>query len=224
MNTLHLPESTVLRKIIFNGFLTGLVLQVAIGPVFFLIINLSLQQDLVTGLSAVAVVTFVDYLYIALAIAGAGKIFEKVKTAKILDIGSSLILILIGLLMIKSTIGAGTIQNMNHQPLGTLSVLTTIFMVTFTNPLTIVFWTTVFTAKTVEYSLTKKELLFFGLAAGSATALFLGLSTVAATLLKTSIPVIIIPIAHTLVGLVLIFYGMWRMSKFFLPYKHCKTI
>jgi len=40
-------------KIFGNGLATGLILQLAIGPVFFFIINLSLQRSLIDGLVGV---------------------------------------------------------------------------------------------------------------------------------------------------------------------------
>ena len=51
-------------RIFVNGLLTGLVLQMAIGPVFFFIINIALQKTLYDGFAAVSAVTLVDYFYI----------------------------------------------------------------------------------------------------------------------------------------------------------------
>ena len=51
-----------------NGLATGLVLQVAVGPVFFFIVNLALQKSILDGLVGTVAVTVVDYFYIALSI------------------------------------------------------------------------------------------------------------------------------------------------------------
>jgi hypothetical protein len=59
-----------MTRIALKGLTTGLILQIAIGPIFFLIVNITLQKTLLNGLFAVVAVTIVDYLYIALAIAG----------------------------------------------------------------------------------------------------------------------------------------------------------
>jgi len=87
------------------------------------------------------------------------------------------------------------------------------FILTISSPLTIVFWTGVFAAKSIEYSFNKKELLVFGLSAGLATLLFLGSSILVLTVFKTSIPLIIVRVANLVVGLVLIIYGIIRAIK-----------
>jgi threonine/homoserine/homoserine lactone efflux protein len=71
-----------------NGITTGLFLQLAIGPVFFYITNLTLQRSIYDGLIAVLAVTIVDYLYITISILGIGKLLEKNKIKIILSIFS----------------------------------------------------------------------------------------------------------------------------------------
>ena len=75
-----------LPKIFGNGLATGLILQLAIGPVFFFIINLVLQRTFWDGLAGVFAVTLVDYFYITLAIVGIGKLLERKKLNKIFGI------------------------------------------------------------------------------------------------------------------------------------------
>ena len=59
-----------------NGLLTGLTLQLAIGPVFLFIANLTLQKSTLDGLAGVVAVTIVDYLYITLSILGIGRLHK----------------------------------------------------------------------------------------------------------------------------------------------------
>src|SRR3990167_8807943 len=92
-------------RVFANGLLTGLILQTAIGPVFFFIINLALQRSLYDGLAAVAAVTLVDYFYISLAILGIGKLLEKKKVKKAFGIISSIVLMIFGFVIIKGVTG-----------------------------------------------------------------------------------------------------------------------
>jgi len=212
--TPFLEEDVILVKVFLKGLTTGLILQIAIGPIFFYLVNITLQKTLMDGLFAVFAVTIVDYLYILLAIAGVGKILEKEKTKEILGLVSSVILILFGLYMAIST------ANMINTDLTMISQSQTIFtsfisafILTISSPLTIVFWTGVFAAKSIEYSFTKKQLLVFGLSAGLATLLFLGSSILVLTVFKTSIPLTVVRAANLVVGLVLILYGIIRAIK-----------
>jgi arginine exporter protein ArgO len=202
-----------LLKTFLNGLTTGLILQVAIGPVFFFLANIALQRNIVEGLAAALVVTFVDYIYIALAIAGTGKLLEKVKIKRLLSYGSPIALIIFGLLMAKNTINVNNVSLINQEIPSLLSTLIAVFFLTLSSPLTIVFWTSIFAARAIEYSLTKKELIIFGISAGLATLIFLGLSIILISLIKTTIPTSIIPIVNMMVALVLLYYGISRLFK-----------
>ena len=91
-------------KIFKNGLLTGLVLQLAIGPVFFYIINLTLQENTLNGLTATLGAMLADYVYIVLAIFGIGKLLEKEKVKKVFGIISSIVLIIFGIFVIGAQI------------------------------------------------------------------------------------------------------------------------
>lgn len=99
-------------KVFINGLLTGLILQTAIGAVFFFIINLALQRSLYDGLVAVVAVTLVDYFYISLAILGIGKLLVfglSVGLATLLFMGVSVILFS----LVKKTVPISLIQTLN---------------------------------------------------------------------------------------------------------------
>ena len=89
-----------------NGLATGLVLQLAIGPVFFFIANLTLQGTIFNGLAGVFAVTIVDYFYITLAILGVGKLLENKKVKKIFGVVSSIVLAVFGVIIIKEVAGS----------------------------------------------------------------------------------------------------------------------
>ena len=100
-------------KIIKNGFLTGIILQLAIGPVFFFILNLTLQRTILDGLIAVLAVSIVDYFYITLAILGIGHFLENKRVKKIFGIVSSIVLIIFGLIIIKDVIATDISTNLD---------------------------------------------------------------------------------------------------------------
>ncbi len=200
-------------KIIINGLITGLFLQLAIGPVFFFVTNVTLQRTLFDGLAAVMAVTIVDYLYIILAIVGVGKAFENAKTKKAFGITGSLVLIVFGIIIMKSVSDSGISNTAINTSNSLISSFTTAFFLTISNPLTILFFTGVFTAKTVEYNYTKRNLNLFGFSVGLATVVFLGSSVILFSLLSESIPVIVLKILNFIVGLVLVCYGIKSIIK-----------
>lgn len=200
-------------KIFKNGLLTGLALQLAIGPVFFYIINLTLQKTTLDGLVAVIGVTLADYVYITLAILGIGELLKKEKIKKIFGIISSIILVLFGVFIIKNILDVNISNSVNINSVSLFSSFISTFILTISSPLTIVLFTSLFASKVIEYNYTKKDLFIFGISTGLATFIFMGCSVILFSLVKGSIPVILIQIMNLIVGVLLIGYGTLRLIK-----------
>ena len=205
-----------LLPVLLDGLSTGLLLQFAVGPVFFFLLNLSLQRTIIDGFAAVVAVTIVDYLYIALAVLGVGKLLEKKNIARMFGIVSSFVLIFFGVMMIRSGIGnAPGPMACNKETTDMANSFLSAFMLTIANPLTIVFWTTLFATKAIERNYRKNQLICFGLAAGLATVLFLGSAVSVFSILKTKIPTTYVIVTNVIVGIVLIAYATLRLAKAF---------
>jgi len=200
-------------KIFINGLTTGLFLQLAIGPVFFFVINLTVQRTIYDGLIAVLAVTLVDYLYIALSIVGIGKFLEKKKTKKVFGIISSIVLILFGAIIIKDMVNSTSTVAESLNSISLLSSFFSVSILTLFNPMTIVWFTSLFTAKAVEYNYKKRGLYLFGFSFGLSTLIFMGASVILFSLLKETVPIILIRILNLIVGFVLIGYGVIRIIK-----------
>lgn len=200
-------------EIFINGLTTGLFLQLAIGPVFFFIISLALQKTVYDGAVAVLAVTLVDYFYILLSIVGIGKLLEHKKTKSIFGIVSSIVLIIFGAIIIKGIVNNDFSTAVEVNSVNLLSSFFAVFILTISNPMTIIFFTGIFTAKAIEYNYTKKELYLYGFSVGLATAIFMGGSVILFSLVKETIPIILIQILNLVVGFVLICYGIIRIIK-----------
>lgn len=198
-----------------NGLLTGLTLQLAIGPVFFFIINLALQKTIMDGFFGVLAVTLVDYIYITLAIFGIGKLLENKRFKKIFGVISSIVLVIFGFIILKDVFDVDTSKTITTTTSNIFSSFTSVFFITISSPMTIVFFTSLFTAKAVEYNYSKKELVFFGLGTGFATFLFMGLSAILFSLIKGSVPTLLIQFLNGIVGCLLMGYGGFRITKLF---------
>lgn len=213
-------------SILLNGFLTGLLLQIAIGPVFFFILNISLQRTLTDGLIAVIAVTLVDYIFIILAVLGVGKVLERPKTKFMLGVISSIVLVLFGIVMVLS-IKPTSVANIAAGPIASnyMSSFMSTVLLTVSSPLTIVFWTSLFAAKAIENRYDKNQLIFFGMAAGASTFVFLGFSVSLFSIFRSSIPTTLLILLNTAVGSLLIIYGLIRLFKLVLAtHRNSKTM
>jgi len=204
-------------KIVIKGLLTGLFLQLAVGPIFFYIMNLVLQKSLLDGFFAVLAVTLVDYFYITLSIVGIGKLLEHKKWKKIVGTISSLILAIFGTLLIYKATSVATPSDETIMTTSLLFSFTSTFLLTISSPMTMVFYTGLFSAKAIEHNFKKRELLIFGLSVGLATFIFMGTSVTIFSAIKEVVPVTLIKTANILVGSLLIIYGLVRIKPILKP-------
>ncbi len=202
-------------RAIKKGLTTGLILQLAIGPVFFYIINLTLQKSTLDGLAGVIAVTTVDLLYIGLSILGLGQILEHAKIKTAFGALSALVLMVFGLVIIKGAVSTPLMVAATTTPANPLASFISVFILTISSPMTIVFFTSLFSAKAVEYNFNRKDLLLFGLGTGLATLIFMGTSVVLFSFVKGTVPAVIIRSLNILVGCLLIAYGAIRLFKTF---------
>jgi len=165
-------------------------------------------------LSGILAVTIVDYIYIVLSLIGIGKLLQEDKIKKIFGIASSIILILFGLMILyKGLVFINNAEHVKNIAWTPVNSFTSCFLLTVSSPLTIVFWTSVFSAKAIEKNYKKKQLVIFGIGTGLSTFLFLSFSMMILSLLKSTIPNLIVQILNCIVGFVLIYYGITRTMK-----------
>jgi threonine/homoserine/homoserine lactone efflux protein len=210
---------------LLNGMLTGLFLQLALGPVFFYILGITMAGSYMNSLSGILAVTLADYIYIVLSLIGIGKLLQEDKIKKIFGIISSIILILFGLMMLYNGLvfinDPGQAGSIEWTPARSF---TSCFVLTMSSPLTIVFWSSVFSAKALEKNYEKKQLVIFGIGTGLSTFLFLSFSMMILSLLKSNIPGLMAQVLNCIVGFVLIYYGITRTISLLLKFPNKKIL
>jgi threonine/homoserine/homoserine lactone efflux protein len=200
-----------MMKALRSGLFTGLLVELAIGPVFLLIMNLTLQRTLWDGLAGTAAATIVDFFYIALAILGVRTVLENKRNRMLFGIISSLVLIIFGILILGGTPGEAATQTVSSMNLW--SSFAAVFLVTLSSPMTIVFNSGVLTAKALERRYAGRELAAFGIGYGLSTLIAFSGVTLLFSLLRQTIPFIVIRILNIAVGSLLIAWGVLRLGK-----------
>jgi threonine/homoserine/homoserine lactone efflux protein len=210
-NSEYMPSNFV--KTFWKGLTTGLILQLAIGPVFIFLVNLTLQKTFWHGLVALCAVNLVDYFYILVAILGLGKILTKPRVSTPIGILGSAVLILFGLITVFNGFSnfSGPTMIISSDSFGSSFIAA--FIITISSPLAIVFFTGVFAAKAIENKFTKKELYVFGLSTGLATFLFMGTVIVLVSLIRGTLPIVVVRLLNVVVGILLVTYGVVRLYK-----------
>jgi threonine/homoserine/homoserine lactone efflux protein len=91
-------------EIVFNGIVSGVVLALLVGPVFFTIIQTSVERGFTSGVFVAIGVSLSDALYICISYLGLAAFFDNDSAKSYLAYGGGMVLLLFGLyyLFIKS--------------------------------------------------------------------------------------------------------------------------
>ena len=202
-------------KILWNGFKFGTLLQIAIGPICLFIFKTAASAGFVSAESAAAGVTFADAVYVLAAIWGVGSLIENSSSAKkYFKYFGSIVLIFFGLSIILEASGISLIHSINLiKQNSSESAFIKAMLLTLSNPLTIVFWAGVFSAKISERKTSRKDIYLFGLGAVISTLFFMSLTALAGKLTGIFVPVSAIMILNIIVGAVLIIFGIKTAIK-----------
>ncbi len=198
---------------IVKGFRFGMALQLAVGPLCFLTFRTAAESGFAAGLLVALAVTLADALFVALSGLGAAAILKQAKVRAAVTWAGCLVLCLFGLNIILSAFGIVLIPGLNLFGSSGGNPFWQGFVLTVSNPLTIVFWGGVFTAQIAQNRWDRRQL--WGFAAGCVLSTLLSLSLVAAlgSVLSGFLPEIAIQILNVLVGAALIFYGLRLLMK-----------
>ena len=143
-----------------DGLKFGMILQMAIGPMCLIVFNTAKNFGFLKAFMLVFIIASVDAFYIALSCFGISKIFKNKKIFKTFKIIGSFALILLGSNMILSSLGKPLIPSLGISS-NSKNLIIECLILALSNPITIIFWSTVLTSKLMEEKFTKKQLFIF---------------------------------------------------------------
>lgn len=200
---------------VFKGFKFGMLLQIAVGPICLFIFQTSTGLGFLSGMTGVLGVTIIDGLFILAAILGIGTLLNKyTNIKKPIQYFGAAVLIVFGFSNIVGVVGISIIPSMEfltEQSMNTVFLKT--LMLTLSNPLTILFWAGVFSAKIVEDRMNKFDMYLFGLGALLSTFLFLTLISALGHYAYVFLSSSILDYLNIIVGIILIIFGLKTALK-----------
>lgn len=196
-------------RLIMQGLRFGMLLQFSIGPVCLLAFQTSVGRGIPQALLLILAVALVDTAYIGLAVAGVSALLKLDRVQKAVRLFGGIVLILFGLDMV--------LRSLQFKLLPQLSVFSVSnesnlffqgILLTASNPLTIVFWSGVFSAKVARSDSGVKNLLFFGFGCVLATLLFLSAVAALGRAVGLFLPLGVLTVLNVLVGAAIIVFGV----------------
>lgn len=188
-----------------KGFLFGLTLQLSVGPVFFAVLHKAIKEGALEGLKMVLAVTLVDAFYICLSFTAISGIFKIQYLSKVLSVFGMLILIYFGL---KYIINAHKKSEVKIEENKSSSFIVGLKL-TFTNPMTIFFWSATFSSLIGSNKLVGNlNIVCYSIGCVFSTFMFLGSTCFLSRLIKKNISLNIMKIMDYLVGIILIAFAV----------------
>jgi threonine/homoserine/homoserine lactone efflux protein len=199
---------------IFKGFKFGMLLQFAIGPVCIFVFQVASLRGFYIAETAVSGVSLIDGIFIGIATLGIGSVIDK-KNVKIgLRIFGAIILFVFGLSIILNQFNIIFLPSLNiHNISKGNNAFSRAMLITFSNPLTIIFWTGVFSAKLTEKNMDKNQIYLFGFGALLSTVVFLSLIDVVGSFVKTFLSYSVIQILNLMVGVLFIYFSVRMLIR-----------
>jgi threonine/homoserine/homoserine lactone efflux protein len=200
--------------LIVKGFLFGMMLQFAVGPVCLYVFRVSTKSGVVGGFAAVAAVCIVDAGYIICAILGVtGWSTWRTFRGLFRYIGS-IIIVVFALDIIASVAGISFIPHPNFTSVSRASgPFLSALVLTASNPLTILFWAGVFSDKISREGSSPKEVVLFSLGCVLATFVFMGIVVLAGSCAGVFLPEAALKIMSAAVACALLFFAVRMLLR-----------
>jgi threonine/homoserine/homoserine lactone efflux protein len=195
-------------RTVTKGFGFGLLLQIAVGPVCLFVFSTAVGRGFFPALQAVLAVTLVDALFIFLAVAGIASLVSRPGVRRIVGIAGAGILILFGLSVELSLFGITIIPGFAFTVREGMNPFAAGLLVTGSNPLTILFWSGVFSARIADEGMDRAGMILFGSGAAVSTFAFLSAVSAAGHAAGRFLPATVICVLNGIVGAALIFFGV----------------
>lgn len=202
---------------IFQGFRFGMILQLAVGPVCLLIFKLASSRGFISAEAGVSAVVLVDTLYILLAILGIASAVGKEKVKRIFGLAGAVIVALFGVSTLAGIAGLQLqpgIQLFSASGGGGEGAFLEALLLTASNPLTILFWAGVFSARITEQNMKRGDVCLFGLGSVLATLFFLTAVAVVGSLTKQYLPAVVVTVMNGAVGIFLLYFAIKMLKQY----------
>jgi threonine/homoserine/homoserine lactone efflux protein len=191
-----------------------MLLQLAVGPMCLMVFQISAAEGLFSGLLLVTAITLIDGLYIALSGLGIATIINKKRIKLIIKIFGGAVLIFFGISTIAGALGSNLLPSLGQISMKEEgNIFLRGLLLTASNPLTILFWSGVFSGQVIQNKMNKPQLFLFGLGCVLSTLSFLSVIAFLGNIISGFLPQSIIIGMNIAVGILLIFFGIKLFLK-----------
>ena len=199
----------MMKKVIASGIKFGILLQLAIGPMCLMTFNTAMSDGFGRGMIVVAGIAVVDVFYMILTGLGVSRLMKSDKIQKGMKLFGCIVLVLFGLNIIMAVFGASLLPGISiFSAAESDSLFFQCVFLTASNPLTIIFFSGIFSTQVAENNYNSRELFYFGAGVMISTLVFLTGVSLLGTVLSGFIPEAAVKALNFAVGIFLIYFGL----------------
>lgn len=197
-----------------KGFRFGMLLQLAVGPMCIMVFNASATFGFWSGVALVLSIALVDAIYIMLSGLGIATVLGKEKVQLFIKLFGCIVLVVFGVNILMGAFNLSLLPNISlFSNVTSKNLFVQGLLLTASNPLTIIFWSGVFSTQAIENKLSKKQLFFFGVGCVLSTLCFLTVIALLGNVLNGFLPTIVMQVLNFTVGIILVFFGLKLLFK-----------
>ena len=199
---------------ILDGFKFGMMLQLAVGPVCLYVFSSACTDGFGSAEAAVAAVTIIDALFILFAILGITAFLSNDTVKKNMKIIGAAIVFIFGVNSILDSLNFGFLNlNISISSYDLNNPFIKGALLTASNPLTILFWAGVFSAKLADSGTGRADSYRFGLGAVLSTFIFLSFIAYTGSVITVFLNPEIIRLLNIAVGIVLVVFAILMIRR-----------
>jgi len=197
-----------------RGFKLGMLLQLMVGPISLLVFKTAGAGGLRPAFAVVLAVTLADAAFIAAAGAGTVYFLSRPGVQETFRIISCVVLVLFGIHTVLSVFGLPLlpeIRMFSGAQAGNAFLQGIVLSVS--NPLTVLFWNSLFAAESARHRMTRRHMFLFGAGCVLSTVVFLSFVAAVGNLSGRYLPETVTGALNIVIGLALIGYGIALLAK-----------
>lgn len=198
---------------LFYGFRFGMLLQLAVGPMCLLVFNTAASRGFFNSFKLVLAIALIDALYIFLACVGVAKLISKPAIKKSIKFFGGTVLMIFAINILFGAFGFKFLPAFSLSASNTNSIFLKGIVLTASNPLTIIFWSGVFSSQIAENHYMPLQLVFFGLGCVLSTLSFLTAVGLFGTFVSSFISQRIIRVLNVFVSIIIMYFALRMFIK-----------
>ncbi len=196
----------------FEGIKFGMVVQLIIGPMCLMVFHTSKDIGFLSTIPLILIIALVDAFYIILSCCGVSRFLKNKIYRDAFRIIGAIILIVFGMNTIFNVFSITIIPWFTIFP-NINSILLKGLILALSNPITILYWGSVFSTKLLNDPMKKKELVCFCFGLVSATILFESFVATIGSSFGLFLPVSISKMINVIIGIVIIIFGFQQLMN-----------